>query len=260
MLVAARDGAWAKSGYTARDYVQDGLIAMWDGIENAGWDRHSDNPATWVDLANNGYDLIGNEDRSVVFNSNCVSFEGGGFEKTLYHPNPGMNSGKPVGVGSIVRTAEGCFRGIKTISGAGNEGANMIGIARTSYWDNSIGTINNARILVSAKGGGWTARWVGSGGSSNYFVNGAVHCVSISNEAIYAEPNVLLEGVIDYRTTLASSMLSGSSFTIGGNYTDIIMGHYSKCDIFNYRLYDRMLSLEEKKHNYAIDKARFGLT
>lgn len=37
MDIAARTRAWAKSGYTAKDYVQDGLVAMWDGIENAGW-------------------------------------------------------------------------------------------------------------------------------------------------------------------------------------------------------------------------------
>ena len=36
MELAARTGAWAKSGYTAKDYVQDGLVAMWDGIEG-GW-------------------------------------------------------------------------------------------------------------------------------------------------------------------------------------------------------------------------------
>ena len=31
MMLGARTAAWAKSGYTAKDYVQDGLIAMWDG-------------------------------------------------------------------------------------------------------------------------------------------------------------------------------------------------------------------------------------
>ena len=35
---------------SARDYVQDGLIAMWDGIENAGWGIHDPNATTWIDL------------------------------------------------------------------------------------------------------------------------------------------------------------------------------------------------------------------
>lgn len=39
MMLGARTAAWAKSGGrvpTAKDYVQDGLVAMWDGIEG-GW-------------------------------------------------------------------------------------------------------------------------------------------------------------------------------------------------------------------------------
>jgi hypothetical protein len=40
-----------KQGKTARDYVQTGLVAMWDGIENAGWGTHSDDTTvTWTDL------------------------------------------------------------------------------------------------------------------------------------------------------------------------------------------------------------------
>ena len=42
---------WRKR--TARDYVQDGLIAMWDGIENAGWGTHDPNATVWKDLAGN---------------------------------------------------------------------------------------------------------------------------------------------------------------------------------------------------------------
>ena len=56
MLIAARAGVWTKSGYTAKDYVQDGLIAMWDGIENAGWGVHDPNATVWKDLVG-GYDL-----------------------------------------------------------------------------------------------------------------------------------------------------------------------------------------------------------
>lgn len=35
---------------TARDYVQDGLIAMWDGIENVGYEVHDFNTMIWKDL------------------------------------------------------------------------------------------------------------------------------------------------------------------------------------------------------------------
>jgi hypothetical protein len=35
---------------TASDYIQDGLIALWDGIENSGYGMHSDSTDIWVDL------------------------------------------------------------------------------------------------------------------------------------------------------------------------------------------------------------------
>lgn len=39
-----------QQAYTASDYVQDGLVAMWDGIENAGWGVHDNNATVWKDL------------------------------------------------------------------------------------------------------------------------------------------------------------------------------------------------------------------
>jgi hypothetical protein len=43
-----------KQGKTARDYVQSGLVAMWDGIENAGWGVHDASATTWKNLIGTG--------------------------------------------------------------------------------------------------------------------------------------------------------------------------------------------------------------
>lgn len=64
MMLGARTAAWAKSGYTAKDYVQDGLIAMWDGIENAGFGVHDSAATEWKDLTGNGYNLMSVADGS----------------------------------------------------------------------------------------------------------------------------------------------------------------------------------------------------
>lgn len=54
MLINLRNALMAgKRTPTAKDYVQSGLVAMWDGIENAGWGVHDPNAATWKDLINN---------------------------------------------------------------------------------------------------------------------------------------------------------------------------------------------------------------
>ena len=42
------------TGPTAKDYIQDGLVAMWDGIENAGWGVHDGEATTWKDLVGGG--------------------------------------------------------------------------------------------------------------------------------------------------------------------------------------------------------------
>ena len=39
-----------KQGKTARDYVQNGLVAMWDGIENAGAGTHDAGATVWKDI------------------------------------------------------------------------------------------------------------------------------------------------------------------------------------------------------------------
>ena len=60
MLIANREGfaaARKKGAPTARSYVQAGLVAMWDGIENAGWGVHDATSRTWVDLTGNNHDM-----------------------------------------------------------------------------------------------------------------------------------------------------------------------------------------------------------
>ena len=39
------------------DYVQDGLLVQWDGIDNSGTGTHNPNATTWKNLAGGGYDL-----------------------------------------------------------------------------------------------------------------------------------------------------------------------------------------------------------
>ncbi|MBR1587056.1 MAG: hypothetical protein IJ658_01905, partial [Kiritimatiellae bacterium] len=48
--------AASASGRTARSYVQKGLKASYDGIDNAGTGTHDPAVRTWKDLTGNGYD------------------------------------------------------------------------------------------------------------------------------------------------------------------------------------------------------------
>ena len=46
----------ARSELTSRSYVQKGLVACYDGIDNAGTGTHDPTAATWADLSGNGFD------------------------------------------------------------------------------------------------------------------------------------------------------------------------------------------------------------
>lgn len=50
MLIGMRNAMLEGGGVSAKSYIQDGLIAMWDGIENAGWGVHDPNATVWKDL------------------------------------------------------------------------------------------------------------------------------------------------------------------------------------------------------------------
>lgn len=48
----------SKESISAKSYVQNGLDAMWDGIENIGWSMHDENSQEWVDLVGGSPSLM----------------------------------------------------------------------------------------------------------------------------------------------------------------------------------------------------------
>ena len=67
MLINLRNALMAgKHTPTAQDYVQSGLVAMFDGIENAGWGVHDENATKWRELVTGvDYDVAGTWDGNV---------------------------------------------------------------------------------------------------------------------------------------------------------------------------------------------------
>ena len=57
VIAAACCAATASAALTSRSYVQNGLVAQYDGINNVGHGvAHSDSTNAWVDLTGNGND------------------------------------------------------------------------------------------------------------------------------------------------------------------------------------------------------------
>ena len=219
-----------KSAPTARDYVQNGLIAMWDGIENAGWGVHDANATTWKDLIGN-YDLTKNPDATWTDDSLFIAVR-----KNLAYTASTISS---------VGTIEACFdlsyessngqgRGLVCLTNQrAMMGAGLIGIR--SRGEQSVQMIGTQNTLISA----FSASVVYATAPSNdkIFFNGVEQSVE-SAAGNWGLLNNLVIGAI-------SVAGSGSVGVIG------------KCHCV--RIYSGALTVPEIAANYAIDRARFNL-
>ena len=252
MLIAARTGVWTKSGYTAKDYVQDGLIAMWDGIENAGWGVHDPNATVWKDLVG-GYDLT--VPPSLAWMDSCLSFDGQYSAYNLEIPHSKIG---------IVWTCEcvyvikeqgtnykGLFGGRLNTGGGG-----WLQVYGLNYWTNM--------------NGGWS---MGNGASNDITISGNP---SLANLIILNKTNYLVlgqkndkeliagtDGVISVEKQITRVVdTTHKGFMLGRGYEhplDLSQQRSLKSDIHTFRLYNRTLSASEIAANYEIDKARFNL-
>lgn len=212
---------------TARSYVQDGLVAMWDGIENAGWGSHDAAATTWKDLTGNGYDLINNGaivgencfttgiNYGWVYRSGAIQVIGGTVE-LVFKPNNPSGWQTPVWLG--------------TSDGITNQGNTFYLQGHDGFYGISIGsgqTVSLSSSGIRANG------WFGA-------VNGIVRNDFTRFTTTWSRSSY---------TSLGGSVRSASSIT-----------YRSGCDFFALRIYSRALTAEEVARNYAVDKARFNLT
>ena len=207
---------------TARDYVQNGLIAMWDGIENAGWGVHDPNATVWKDL-------IGSSDLSMtgrVIGNNFVGSRAGS-------PNVDVHPGychtweivQRVNSSEAGVTAPFTRVGPYTATGKYSTTSTMDRfIARLFNWQSyySVDSVPFIRHIAMT----------GDGTTISRYFDGQLSNQNSSTAAPSSDVFSLRE-------------LSGASgFSV---------------DFMVIRLYSRALTADEIAHNYAIDKARFRL-
>lgn len=230
MMIAARN-AFLMSGAktpTARDYVQDGLVAMWDGIENAGWGQHDSSATVWRDIV--GGNDFGN------FASGCY------LGAKSFHVPAVQNAAIAQ---RVYQTAD-----ISTIECV-----------------TSLAGINGLILVGFANGRGGISRWVGFRANSTYnfgHIQGSAAIGVPQNTTSYS--GVYLSGSSwdMYRngvpTTLISDGMSWGSVTVSAATINPRASSYSASDICCIRLYSRALTAAEVAANYAVDAARFGLS
>ena len=215
--------------YTANDYVQDGLVAMWDGIENAGWGVHDPNATTWKDL-------IGSCNLT-LYSSMCAPADNA---LVCTKSTAAQDGAYTIAQIPAYTTAEAVFR-VDEASGTYKEYAVFCDRNKGIFgnnWKYQIFTCSRPRVYVSAEG---------------LMAQGAVVALSWDTSARIATYN---GGTAKNSTTYAAVFPTSNRFSVCGCTSASLSFHGA---IHSIRLYSRALTADEIAHNYAVDKARFNL-
>ena len=234
MLINLRNALMAgKRKPTAKDYVQDGLLAMWDGIENAGWGVHNASATAWKDL-------IGQYDGAV--NLSGLSW---GEDRLHFTSGYNVNFGAvPIGSGAL--WIEICLDTTSTTSFTC-----YVGQGSMRYISSSTGGDSKYVAFRASQPGG-----VGPLGF--YSPNVRPNTISAGYTADALTHFIYTNGAFGAQKVYSAAYRFSSTGLLMNREYNAIYGS-GVFDAHNVRLYSRMPTADEIAHNYAIDKARFGL-
>ena len=232
--------------YSAMDYVKNGLVAMWDGVDNAGWGVHDPEAAVWRDLTGNGYDgVVGS---SVQVETNAMLFAGVANSANVVDLGYSW-FGTPANI--TVEVAANCIDGVRY--------ANCLfgGYGSTSEsWLWHFFRMNNGAAISQCM--------TASGSVQIYHGNMQTigpKCFSLTVDS--SEMKAYKFGVLSGRANSGGGMnwsKPKAKCAIGAHgRTNGGFDYAFKGRVYNARVYNRALTAEEVAHNYAIDKARFNL-
>ena len=231
MLLGARqffEKRGAPAGPTARDYVQSGLIAMWDGIENAGWGTHDPNATTWKDLVSErDFSLysVGVGDNHMVFGSNSYATA-----SPVFQSSDMMTLEVVMDVKSA--TSDPCFM---SFFAAGNYVGDMLWFSKGRLaWGISVSQVRVESSCAIQGSATWDL-------STHSFVR--------PNEPYKDGRAITPTSNNEY---YGATRVRGLAINPTKNWT-------FSGDVYSIRLFSRALTAAEIAANYAIDKARFEL-
>ncbi len=230
-LVAAANTSLLEVTAGPNPYVSNGLIAMWDGDWNAGWDEHDSTATVWKDLVG-GYDLTGQITGNSKWRDNSMYFQGNQSPPTYFRLDTTEKSNE------LSNAAKSFCITFKADPVRGN--------GQTIVMPNA----NQSLIICPVKQGSIT---LGYGGSRARSFTDTNYWHFFYYE--YNKSSVVIDNVA-YSLDLWGEQLKGSVLCIGGTGLG-----YQGFDgtIGNIKMYSRGLTSAEVAKNYGIDKERFGI-
>ena len=232
-LTAAADGG----GYTSASYVQDGLIAQWDGIDNAGMGSHNPLSAVWKDLK-------------------------GSCDMTLLNNGESWVNGKALyvdGAGAAGSTAAPRYTTIEVVyKMAGGACLFVSGLK----WGNTDWYISR----IVAFSGGTRAIFTNAHEGQTIYIPDANGDVVHSLSAVYEDNSsdvvisASMDGYVRTQNTVQTSWYDATGVVMVGDRKTTARSEPWAGEIYAIRLYDRALSVGELAANQKVDSARFGVS
>ena len=229
----------ADTTYTSASYVQSGLIAQWDGIDNVGTGTHDPTATTWKDLKGN-LDMTLNAKGSWTGN-NALYVSGGGAGAQGADKTPAY---KTIEIVFKMMTGDGR---IIFSSGIGNRFV----VVDTNSSDNRF----DGKFLYFNGD-------LSSGDADKriyWFLDKNAVCFAAATYGDSKLSNVYFNGAVRNDGTMRNNWGVGDGkVAVGGRSITVANTSYPWVgEVYAIRLYDRVLTAEEIASNSAIDKARF---
>lgn len=258
MLIGARNTMFnASSAPTARNYVQSGLVAMWDGIENAGWGVHDGVERKWTELVSGVRGAIGGD------------YWEWGDKSFRYLKNQNMSRGAESMQG------EAFFLSDKTWEFAGSLAssvANAAGFRGQTY----LGFLQKSRSAPAR----YNTEILGMQplGTSIPIEDAFVFATTLKVDGVAPPSTEVLSGSLVMKdngdgtftlTAYKSGILLGSkvydyvpydSSAATPGTPNILWTGANGSELFFHRVYNRVLTAKEIAYNHGIDVKRFGLS
>ena len=227
----------ASSGITEKTYVKNGLILHLDGINNTG-NGHNDTSMTWKDLSgNNNNGTV----KGASWLNNGLSFDG----INDYVPIAELNYPEfTVEVTFEASNLVGSEKGLRIIcnhqTGGFDIEINNNSIASYIYINGEYKNLTSGSMIEVNKK--YNVTMTTNGSESKLYVNG----ILISNITVE-------NGSIGYP-------LNNTVLALGTNPNgSSAEAQYFNGTIYSTRMYNRVLTEQEIKNNYEIDKSRFEI-
>ena len=240
IIVKYKDGSFTTMRFNkGNEYVQSGLIAYLDGINNTGF-GHSDDTQTWKDLSNHGNDAI--LYNTPTWSNNSLTFNGqnnyGRLENTT---NIEFTNGVTIEARAKIISIKGTeVEFFNNYEGAGLGISYDASISRYVSWiyANNSWISQNADNETSEIGEYYTTTLTYNNSELKQYINGKeVKSTTIGNNAVIKKAPV--------------------PFTLGGNPNTTGGASSNNVEFQNVLIYDRALSENEVMRNYQADLARY---